>query len=395
MNKQNMRVLILGARAPVSLEWARAFQSVGAYVCVADSLSVPLARFSRSINHFFKLPCAATDTRAWLHTLIQIIREQSIDMLLPTCEEVFYVSHCLPQLSLHCRVPVMGFEYMQRLHHKGQFAELTQDFEVRAPETHLLQSKSDLGRFVANSQNWVFKPAYSRFAVKTLIRPAHTDLHQVEPSETCPWVAQRYVKGQEFCTYSILINGKVTAHACYQPRYRVGQGAGIYLEPVTIPTIEDFVRAFGRATQYTGQVGFDFIQDASGQCHVLECNPRATSGLHLLTHNPVQLTQALLVASDDVAVFSSNVPQMIGLAMVLFVAPKKLFSKQFWQNFQRAQDIMIRPMDWRPFLNQPLSLMELCWVALKNRCGLLDASTLDIAWNGQEIQKMPEMWEVT
>lgn len=45
MNKQNMRVLILGARAPVCLEWARAFRSVGAYVCVADSLSVPLARF--------------------------------------------------------------------------------------------------------------------------------------------------------------------------------------------------------------------------------------------------------------------------------------------------------------------------------------------------------------
>ena len=91
----------------------------------------------------------------------------------------------------------------------------------------------------------------------------------------------------------------------------------------------------------------------------------------------------------------ANMQKMSEAAMVLFVAPKKLFSKQFWQDFQRAQDIMIRPMDWRPFLNQPLSLMELCWVALKNRCGLLDASTLDIAWNGQEIQKMQEMWEVT
>lgn len=139
------------------LEWARAFRSVGAYVCVADSLSVLLARFSRSMNHFVKLPCAATDTRAWLDALIQVIREQSIDILLPTCEEVFYVSHCLPQLNLALPWHVMGLEYMQRLHHKGQFAELTQDFEVRAPETHLLQSKSDLGRFVADSQNWVLE----------------------------------------------------------------------------------------------------------------------------------------------------------------------------------------------------------------------------------------------
>ena len=38
-----MRVLILGARAPACLEWARAFSQAGWTVTVADSLAQPLS----------------------------------------------------------------------------------------------------------------------------------------------------------------------------------------------------------------------------------------------------------------------------------------------------------------------------------------------------------------
>jgi len=41
-----MHVLILGARAPACLEWARAFDEAGWTVSVGDSLGQPLSRFS-------------------------------------------------------------------------------------------------------------------------------------------------------------------------------------------------------------------------------------------------------------------------------------------------------------------------------------------------------------
>ena len=51
-----MRVLILGARAPACLEWARAFEHAGWKVTVADSLAHPLSRFSRAAERFVRLP---------------------------------------------------------------------------------------------------------------------------------------------------------------------------------------------------------------------------------------------------------------------------------------------------------------------------------------------------
>jgi predicted ATP-grasp superfamily ATP-dependent carboligase len=381
-----MRILILGARAPACLQWARVFKATGAQVFAADTLAFPLVRFSQAIDQFFQLPSASMDTRAWLDALLKIITQQSIDVLLPTCEEVFYVSHCLPQLTQLCRVPVVDFELIHRLHHKGMFAELAENFALRSPETHLLNDADGLAAFASQSHGWVFKPAYSRFAVNTLIRPSSAQLLKVQPSKAQPWVAQRFINGQEFCSYSVLVDGQLTAHACYQPRYRVGQGAGIYMQPVVENAIHDFVREFGHATKFTGQVGFDFMKDASGQCHVLECNPRATSGVHFLADVPEQLVHALLGTDSFSDLAPSTNPRMVGLAMLLFAAPKNLFSKLFWQDFQRAQDVIIQSTDYKPFLSQPLSLIELAWIAIKNQQAILDATTDGIAWNGQKMQ---------
>jgi predicted ATP-grasp superfamily ATP-dependent carboligase len=208
-----MRVLILGARAPACLQWARVFKATGAQVFAADTLAFPLVRFSQEIDQFFQLPSASMDTRAWLDALLKIITQQSIDVLLPTCEEVFYVSHCLPQLTQLCRVPVVDFESIHRLHHKGLFAELARYFNVHCPETHLLEDENDVLAFEAQAHDWVFKPAYSRFAVNTLIRPSSAQLSRVQTSKAQPWVAQRFIAGQEFCSYSVLVDGQLTAHA--------------------------------------------------------------------------------------------------------------------------------------------------------------------------------------
>ncbi len=280
---------------------------------------------------------------------------------------------------------MVDFELIHRLHHKGLFAALTQTFMLRSPETHLLNDENAIHALAAQASDWVFKPAYSRFAVNTLIRPSSAQLLKVKPTKAQPWVAQRFIAGQEFCTYSLLVNGQLTAHACYQPRYRVGQGAGIYLQAATDPAIHEFVREFGRATQYTGQVGFDFMQDALGQCHVLECNPRATSGVHFLADAPAQLVHALLGTDSFSDIAPSTQPHMVGLAMLLFAASRNVFSKVFWQDFKRAQDVIVQSHDYGPFLSQPLSLIELAWIAITNRQALLDATTDGIAWNGQHM----------
>jgi hypothetical protein len=375
-------VLVLGARAPACLEWARAFRAAGWRVTVADSLHWPLARASRSAHGFLRLPEPRREPARWIDALAQAVRERGIDLVLPTCEEVFYLAH--GRARIPCRVLTSGFELLHRLHHKGWFADMTRGWPVQAPATRLLRSAQDLEPLRATSRDWVFKPAYSRFASRTLIRPAPQRLAGVQPSEAQPWVAQRFVAGREHCSYSLLVDGRLTAHTCYHPRYRVGRGSGIWFEPTDPAPVRALVERFGAETGYTGQVAFDLIEAADGSCQVIECNPRATSGVHLLGHQPAALVAALLGEAPALLV-SDGQPRAVALAMLLFGAPRHGLRRHFWRDFRQASDVVTRPGDRALLAAQGLGLAEVAGRALARRIGLLQAATADIEWDGQAL----------
>lgn len=380
-----MHVLILGARAPACLEWARVFDAAGWRVTVADSLAWPLARASRAAHAFLRLPEPRRSPARWIDAIAAAVRREHIDLVLPTCEEAFYLSYGKDRIP--CRVATSDFDLMHRLHHKGWFADMTRDWPVQAPPTRLLQSRDALVPLHDSARDWVFKPAYSRFATQTLIRPEPHRLAEVRPTPDQPWVAQRFVAGREHCSYSLLVDGRVTAHACYHPRYRVGGGSGIWFEPTDPAPVRALVERLGRDTGYTGQVAFDVIEDGDGRCHVLECNPRATSGVHLLGARPDALVAALLGEGDGVLA-SDGAPRSVALAMLLFAAPRHGFTRRFWRDYGVAADVVTRPGDRAPLSAQWLGLAEVAGRALTRRVGLLPAATADIEWDGHPMESM-------
>ena len=95
--------IILGARAPACLEWARAFSRASWRVTVEDSLRWPLARSSDFAHAFLRLLEPRRDPRGWVKALFKAIRSAKIDEVLPTCEEVFYQAHGLSKLREVCR----------------------------------------------------------------------------------------------------------------------------------------------------------------------------------------------------------------------------------------------------------------------------------------------------
>lgn len=381
-----MNVLILGARAPACLEWARAFNEAGWTVSVGDSLSQPLSRFSCSVQHYIRLPEPRQNPIVWVEALAAAIENQHIDLLLPTCEEVFYLAYGLERLQPLCRVLTSDFPLLHRLHHKGDFAAMTNGWSLAAPETHLLTDSQALLAFAGDAASWVFKPAYSRFASQTLIRPSAQQLNKIQPTQTEPWVAQRFIKGREFCSFSVLVDGDLRAHSCYHPRYRVGRGSGIYFQPSAPEQVRQFIEYFGRETGYNGQVEFDFIQDKNGCFHVLECNPRATSGVHLFDNQRRLLVNSLSHPSEQILEPTLE-PRMIALAMLLFAAPRRALSPTLWRDYAAARDVIVQKGDWWPLITQVGSLTEIVARAVSRRCGLLTASTADIEWNGQPLDE--------
>lgn len=380
--------LILGARAPACLEWARALQQESWQVSTADSLRWPLSRFSQAGKNYYQLPEPRNNPQVWIDALKHLVLTRKIDWIIPTCEEVFYLAWGAEQLRGYCNLLTSDFSLLQQLHHKFHFAEFAKSFELTAPESFLVCNPNELNNRLCESKDWVVKPAFSRFATHTYVKPTPSSLEKILPTVECPWVVQQFVAGKEHCSYSLVKDGEVISHAVYHPKYRVGKGSGIYFDVTQPAEILEFVKAFSAKTRFTGQLAFDFMEDKKGKFFVLECNPRATSGVHLFNDQPKALAEIFEkepLASNQIFQPTSH-PRMSSMAMMLFASYKQGWKKSFWQDFFKAQDIISHAGEHKPHYAQLLCLLEMCSRALKQRKGLLAAVTADIEWDGQELR---------
>ena len=382
------RILLTGARAPVTLDLVRHFHRSGHEVYLADSIHLPLARLSRFAKRTFVVSKPVLSPTRFVQDLATIARNHQIDLVVPTCEEIFYVSSHLELFPDHTKVFSEPLPKLEILHNKWKFVQQVSNLKgsVQAPETHLVASQEELSPWIAHPQlsDWVFKPVYSRFASRTLVGPTGQEIAKLCPTATDPWVAQRRIVGQEFSTYSLAHQGKLRAHACYRSKYRAGLGSGIYFLAVDDARIREFVQTFVAKQDFTGQLGFDLIQGQDGKLYVLECNPRATSGLHMLAVEP--LASAFLECSGPLLEPTSMTPAMLASVMLLFPIPQTLRRGGFLTLFKdmlAARDVMFAWNDPMPALLSPLSILEVLVTACRTGKPLTRAATFDIEWNGE------------
>jgi hypothetical protein len=399
------RVLITGGRAPVALDLARQFAAAGAQVFVADSRPFYLARASRVISRAFRVPPPRFAPQAFANAIETIIRRERIDLIVPTCEEVFYLSRFASQLLPHTKfLCPPDLHVLRMLHDKWRFSHLARDLNVHGvivPDTWRLESRDDLARLPLPSTQLVFKPAFSRFAAYTLICPEPAALASLNPTRARPWLAQQFIAGRERCSYSIASKGQLCAHVVYEPRWRVGRGSSYYFEPVACSAIEDFTRCVVARLDYTGQIAFDFIESLDGTLAVLECNPRATSGVHLFSPadglaDAIALAAGIGGTGETARAANAGMilrprlsqPAMVGHAMLLLGAPAVLRTGRLTQlmtDMRRARDAIWSAHDPTPSLYVFPGLISMLGTALRHRISPLAASTRDIEWDGDEI----------
>ncbi|MGO4530559.1 ATP-grasp domain-containing protein [Paenibacillus sp. 2TAF8] len=394
------KVLLTGGRAPVTLDLARMLHRSGHLVFIAESVERHLCRTSSAVEHCALVPSPRHHTEDYLSALEQWIRTWQIDLLIPMCEEVFYVAQGMARLRQHCRVLTSPLQQLHVLHHKYDFIQLAKSMGLPVPDTHLIQSPQEwmqTQHILNGSGEWVWKPVYSRFAAK--VRMPIAGLRHDPPGEEMlspvfPWVAQRYIQGRGLCTYSVVHEGQLIAHATYDSRYRTGNvGASIFFEQVQHEGVRAWVQQFVQAVGFSGQIGFDFIEDVSGQVFAIECNPRATSGIHLF-HPGDGLVRALLEPEVVLNQRTEVIPQsgsdkaMLALPMLgsgLRQIRRRKGSLGAWRAaWTDARDVVYIRQDWRPFFEQFAVVLAAWRLARSQQISLTEALTHDIEWNGEQ-----------
>lgn len=379
------RVLVTGARAAAALDVARDFARAGYEVHMADCAPSRLAGWSRAVTQLHRYPSPVGDPSGFRARVMTLVENLDPVLIVPACEEVFH----LAALTLGERLFQPSAEILRRLHDKALFAEHCQALGLSAPETLRLDKPTDLAPFRARPQDWVFKARYSRFGEGTLVAPSPERLAAVQPSPGRGWIAQRRIEGREVSFYAVARAGEVSAFAAYGSAWRLAGGASLTfdpLQPALACMLLQQARALASANSLTGQFACDLIVDAAGRPWLIECNPRATSGAHMLSGEG-RLARAMLVGSPETLVPGEGrkhlLPAFLTFGLAMALQQGRL--GEWWRQFRQGHDVAGRPGDRRPMAGAVVDGLAFMLAGAKVGVSTTAATTIDIEWNGETL----------
>ncbi|GIW23022.1 MAG: hypothetical protein KatS3mg068_2029 [Candidatus Sericytochromatia bacterium] len=375
-----MNILITGARSPYTLHLVRLLSKSNLNIFTVDSIENNLCKNTRYVKQNFLSPKPKQETEKYISFLNKIIQENNINFLIPTCEEVYYISKYIDKI--YCEVFTSNIEILTRLHSKNKFIKLLNEINIKCPKTTLVQNKEDLYKHLINNDKFVLKPEFSRFASKTIINDKKPQtISKINIDKKNKWVIQEFIEGEQYCSYTLARNGNITAHSSYPSKYFAGIGSTIYFENIKEDKILEIVSKIVKKLNYTGQISFDFIKSKNDNLfYPIECNPRTTSGVVLFDKED-NISKAFF--EDNVFIEpKSNLKKMYAIAMILYELPKFKNYLKFFSDFFKAKDVIYEKNDFKPFINQFMIIKDYYKIAKKLNISILEASTIDIEWNG-------------
>ena len=383
-------VLITGARAAASLDIARDFAAAGWQVHLADSTHVYMARWSRLAAMHHRYPPPRQQGAAFRARIVELVERHDIALVVPTCEEVFHLAAPSLYQALGQKLFAPNLGTLRKLHDKLIFAEACAKWELPVPESHGVESVEALQRFASTSHEWVFKPRFSRFGESAVVGPDLATLARIKPTPDTPWLAQRRIRGDEACLHAVAHRGRLVAFSTYASQWKLKGGARYAFEP--LPNERDQIlrriaETLAAQANIHGQFACDVMFDATGDPHLIECNPRATSGVHFLTG---QGNFARAITDGIPMTRGRHGPAYLGPAMWLFGLSRALRQGQVaqWRQLvSTGYDVISRTGDRAPLAGALIDATAFFLKSVRHNISTNAATTFDIEWNGEEMDQ--------
>jgi len=194
---------------------------------------------------------------------------------------------------------------------------------------------------------------------------------------------QDRIIGREACFYAVALEGRLTAFSAYESAWRLSGGAGYAFAPLKTLMRDRLSIMAERLAGFvgTGQFACDLIIDADDRPWLIECNPRATSGVHLFGGGR-GLADAMTERTTQVALGKEG--GWLGPAMWRYGLPTALGQGRLaaWRaERRRGQDVIGRG-DRGAAIGAVFDSAAFSLQALLADQSLEQAMTADIEWNG-------------
>ena len=376
-----MNVLLTLGRLAKGLELARALKRAGHRVIVADPFKWHLVKPSNCVSKTYRVTAPVHDTQAYLEDLREIVDAEQIDLVIPVSEEALFTSRIGPLLPARTQLYGPSFSQMARLHDKLAFAELCRDIGLSAPETYRADTAEAAA--LALRSDYVVKPIHGCSGIGLRLSTQGNPLLDTE--KTSENLVQKRLYGRQISSFSIVRNGDVQATGLYEGDVYLGTVSVRFKRVDDLPDVFEWIKTFAKAEAYTGFLSLDFFVPDSGIPNAIECNPRLTSGLHLL--DPTAVAAMIMGIESDAPIYkraSAFQDAHAALTVAVGSITRPLTYLKLLGKVLTTKDVVF---DWRDplpfFLMTPMS-----WDTLRQGLfegiPLADAVTRDILWHGQE-----------
>jgi predicted ATP-grasp superfamily ATP-dependent carboligase len=302
------RILLTGAKMTKCLTLARSFHAAGHQVFMVETKKYWLSgnQFSNCVEALYTVPAPQHDAEGYIQGLLNIVKQEKIDMFIPVSSPVasYYDSLAKPALSPYCEVFAFDAETTKLLDNKFTFNQKAHSVGLSAPKTFLITNPEQVLNFdfATDGSQYILKSiAYDSINRLALLKlpcaPATMAkyVHSLPISEENPWIMQEFLKGQEYCTHAVVREGKLMLYACSKSCDFL-----VNYEHDYNPAILDWVTRFVKALNLTGQICLDFIQAEDGTVYPIECNPRTSTCITMFHDQPKVVADAYLSSSASI-----------------------------------------------------------------------------------------------
>lgn len=397
-------LLTLG-RLPKCLDIARALAARGCHVQIAEPHARHLTGASRAVQRSHPLPPPAIDRHAYQRALQTLARQERIDLIVPVSEETLFVADIADALPASVQVFGATPVTVRALHDKLEFARRCARLGLPVPET--CAGNDPEARRLIGAGPTVSKPRYSCAGQGIHFLDQGTALP--EPDRSPDRVVQRAIAGPLLASFSIAHQGRVLLTVLYRARVLSGSVAVCFerLTPQSLAadawatgwsgannltalcrSAEESIEQLVADSRYSGFIAFDFIADPDQRAVAIECNPRATSGIHFL--QPQTLASCILdpqTAQPDALREPTRLQQfypcLTETQNALWARPgqrQRGLARSHLGNLLRSRDVTFAWRDPLPFLLMPYWAWPIMAPALFEGRSFGETATQDIDW---------------
>lgn len=368
-----LNILLTNGRFPVSLDLARQFRLAGHTVYCVDPMSTHICAFSRAVKQSAQVAAPHKNAGGYVQAVKLLAIRWEIDIIIPLHEEIFCLADSMePEILSRLFAP--PFERLVQLHDKYEFTNYMEQLGLGllVPRAWLCKNLDDVMRLPLDqfTDGMALKPCFGRACSGLYhLKPGHSIPTDLNIDDDNWYVAQEWLVGNRYCSYSVVRDGMVEATGCYPVLDTIDGSSSVFFRQTFHPGVYDYIHEFvASMPPFSGQIAFDFIETPNG-LYAIECNPRATSGLHLWANTP-WLVRAITgsLPKEDIERPIRPPRKMLGkeshvqVAAGMIMWQHKDATVRVWLKHMKrlvfTRDVIWKWRDPMPTIAQPLLLTE-------------------------------------